>query len=143
MSQTLFRPEAMQAGQASWLGGIRIGHNPKFSTVAAVALVLAGGLLAFAVWGQVARKARIPGVLVPEQGALQLGAQAPGVLVDLRVQDGERVAAGQTLFVLDTDSPTAESSTAVLLAVQITQRSTLESKRTARLQQARIRGAGP
>jgi membrane fusion protein len=94
MSQTLFRPEAMQAGQASWLGGIRIGHNPKFSTVAAVALVLAGGLLAFAVWGQVARKARIPGVLVPEQGALQLGAQAPGVLVDLRVQDGERVAAG-------------------------------------------------
>ena len=42
MSQTLFRPEAMQAGQASWLGGIRIGYNPKFSTVAAVALVLAG-----------------------------------------------------------------------------------------------------
>lgn len=142
MAQPLFRPEVMQARQASWLGSIRIGHNPKFSTVAAVALLLAGGLLAFAVWGQVARKARIPGVLVPEQGALQLDAQAPGVLVDLLVQEGERVAAGQTLFVLDTDRSTTEGSAAVLMAAHLVQRrSTLAAERTARVQQTRQREA--
>lgn len=65
MAQPLFRPEVMQAWQATWLDGIRIGHNPKFSTVAAVALLLASVLLVFAVWVKVARKARIAGVHMP------------------------------------------------------------------------------
>lgn len=55
MSENLFRPEVMQARQASWLGGIRIGKNPAFNLVAGVALTLAGALVAFAAWGQVGK----------------------------------------------------------------------------------------
>ena len=107
MSLPLFRPEVMQARQASWLGGIRMGRNPGFSLVAGVALALAGALVAFAAWGQVARKARIPGVLMPVQGTVQLSANAAGVLTEQLVQEGEHVTAGQALFVLSTDRPTA------------------------------------
>ena len=140
MSLPLFRPEAMQARQASWLGGIRIGKNPGFRLVAGAALGLAGALVAFAAWGQVARKARIPGVLMPVQGTVQLSAHVPGVLTEQRVQEGEHVTAGQALFVLGTDRPTAEGSAAVLLAAHLAQRrSTLEAERIARLQQTRQR----
>lgn len=140
MSLPLFRPEVMQARQASWLGGIRIGKNPGFSLVASVAVGLAGALVAFAAWGQVARKARIPGVLMPVQGTVQLSANAAGVLTEQLVQEGEHVTAGQALFVLGTDRPTAEGSAAVLLAAHLAQRrSTLEAERSARLQQSRQR----
>jgi membrane fusion protein len=140
MSQHLFRPEVMQERQASWLGGIRMGKNPGFSLVAGVALTLAGALVAFAAWGQVARKARIPGVLMPVQGTVQLSANAAGVLTEQLVQEGEPVTAGQALFVLGTDRSTAEGSAAVLLAAHLAQRrSTLEAERTGRLQQTRQR----
>lgn len=140
MPQALFRPEVMLERQASWLGGIRIGKNPGFSLVAGVALGLAGALMAFAAWGQVARKARIPGVLMPVQGTVQLSANAAGVLTEQLVQEGEHVTAGQALFVLGTDRPTAEGSAAVLLAAHLAQRrSTLEAERSARLQQTRQR----
>lgn len=140
MSLPLFRPEVMHARQASWLGGIRMGRNPGFSLVAGVALALAGALVAFAAWGQVARKARIPGVLMPVQGTVQLSANAAGVLTEQLVQEGEHVTAGQALFVLGTDRPTAEGSAAVLLAAHLAQRrSTLEAERSARLQQSRQR----
>lgn len=86
MVNTLFRPEVMHAKQASWLGGIRIGHNPRFGIVASLALVLAACLITFAVWGQVARKSRIPGVLMPLQGTVQLSANAPGVLTEQWVE---------------------------------------------------------
>ena len=140
MNQQLFRPEVMQARQATWLGGIRIGHHPRFSVVAGVALLLAGCLVTFAVWGQVARKARIPGVLMPAHGTVQLSANAPGVLTDLMVQEGERVVAGQTLFVLDTDRPTAEGAAAVLLGAHLTlRRDKMLAERSARQDQAQQR----
>ncbi len=142
MNQQLFRLEVMQARQASWLGGICMGKNPGFSLVAGVALTLAGALVAFAAWGQVARKARIPGVLMPVQGTVQLSAHAAGVLTEQLVQEGEHVSAGQALFVLGTDRTTAEGSAAVLLAAHLAQRrSTLEAERTARVQQTRQREA--
>ena len=140
MLDQLFRREIMQARQTAWLGGIRLGHNPRFSVAASVALMLAGALVAFAVWGQVARKARIPGVLMPEQGTVQLSANAAGVMTEQLVQEGDQVRVGQALFVLGTDRPTAEGSAAVLLAAHLAQRrSTLDAERTARLQQTRQR----
>jgi len=140
MQKTLFRAEVMQERQVSWLGGIRMGKNPGFSLVASVALTLAGALVAFAAWGQVARKARIPGVLMPVQGTVQLSANAAGVMTEQLVLEGEQVSAGQALFVLGTDRTTAEGSAAVLLAAHLAQRrSTLEAERTARVQQTRQR----
>jgi len=136
MSTSLFRPEVIHAKQASWLGGIHLAHNPRFTTVACVALALAGGMMALGAWGKVARKVRISGVLMPQQGTVELSAASAGVLSRVHVVQGQWVQAGQTLFDLNTDKISTEGSTAVLLASHMAQRkSTLLSERTARSSQ--------
>ena len=53
------------------MGPIHLAHNPRFTIVASIALVLACALLAFGAWGKVARKVRMPGVLMPEWGTVE------------------------------------------------------------------------
>lgn len=95
MSTPLFRPEVVQAQTAQFHGGIRIGRNPQFDLVALVALLLAVALVSFAIWGEITRKARIPGILVPSAGLLQVSSPATGALLERRVEEGEFVHAGQ------------------------------------------------
>lgn len=143
MSSALFRQEVLDAQSAQYLGGISIGRNPRHATVAAVSLLLAGALVAFAVWGQVTRKARIPGLLVSALGTLQLGATAAGTVVQRNVAEGDFVQAGQVLFVLGTDRAGARGDTAALVGQNLLQRQhTLESERGLRQLQARQRQQG-
>ena len=133
MRTPLFRSQVTQAKQASWLGGIHLAHNPRLSLMAGVALALASALVAFGAWGKVARKVRVPGILMAQQGTLELSAPASGVLLALRVQEGEWVAQGQTLFVLNTDKATLEGNASALLASHMAQRrSTLLAERASR-----------
>ena len=76
MHTPLFRRQVTQAKQASWLGGIHLAHNPRLSLMAGVALALASALVAFGAWGKVARKVRVPGILMAQQGTLELSAPA-------------------------------------------------------------------
>lgn len=64
----LFRDEVLQERRTQFLGTIRIGRNPSFALVTAVALLLAVALVAYATWGEITRKARLPGVLVAVDG---------------------------------------------------------------------------
>jgi membrane fusion protein len=132
----LFRTEVTQAKQASWLGRIHLAHNPRFTAVASIALVLAGALVAFGAWGKIARKVRVPGVLMPLGGTVELSTSLSGVLQQQRVQEGDWVEQGQVLFVVNTDKASAEGSTAALLASHLAQRrSTLLAERTSRVAQ--------
>jgi membrane fusion protein len=140
MTTPLFRSEVTQSKQASWMGPIHLAHNPRFSIVAGLALVLAGALLAFGAWGKVARKVRVPGVLMPQWGTVELSPAISGVLLEQRVKEGDWVEQGQVLFVVNTDKSSAEGSTASLLASHLAQRrSTLLAERASRLAQNRQR----
>lgn len=140
MNSSLFRAQVTQAQQASWLGGIHLAHNPRFSLIAAVALTLAGALLAFGAWGTVARKVRVPGILMPHTGTLELTTAMAGALLEQRVQEGEWVQQGQVLFVINTDKTSALGSTSTLLASHLAQRrSTLLAERNSRLVQHQAR----
>lgn len=122
MAESLFRLEAMQAQAASHLGAIRIAHHPRHALVAAVALFLAGALVAFAAWAQVTRKARVPGVLVPQAGIVHLSAQAAGTVTTRPVSEGQRVQRGQVLFVLDTGRAGPDGEVGALVAHTLQQR---------------------
>ena len=140
MTSSLFRNEVTQTQQASWLGGIHLAHNPRFSVIASIALLLAGALLALGAWGTIARKVRVPGVLMPQGGTVELTATISGVLQAQQAQEGEWVQQGQTLFVINTDKPTAEGSTFALLASHLAQRrSTLLAERGSRVAQQQDR----
>ena len=142
MTTPLFRSQVTQSKQASWMGPIHLAHNPRFTIVASVALVLAGALLAFGVWGKVARKVRITGVLMPPQGMLELSAASPGVLSHIAIKQGESVTAGQTLFVINTDKISSHGSTTALLDTQLSERQrTLLAERQARQAQHQLRAS--
>ena len=124
------------------MGPIHLAHHPRFSVVAGMALLLAGALLAYGAWGQVARKVRIPGVLMPQWGTVELSSAVSGVLLEQRVKEGDWVEQGQVLFVVNTDKVSAEGSTASLLASHLAQRrSTLLAERQSRVAQSRQREA--
>jgi membrane fusion protein len=129
----LFRQQALDAQQAQYLGSVRIGRNPGFAAVAGVALLLAAALVSFAAWGQIARKARVPGLLVPLLGSLQLSTAAAGTLAERRVAEGDAVQAGQVLFVIATDRNGGDGPTAALVGASLVQRrGTLEAERALR-----------
>lgn len=124
------------------MGPIHLAHHPRFTIVASIALVLAGALLAFGAWGKVARKVRVPGVLMPQWGTVELSPAVSGVLLEQRVKEGDWVEQGQVLFVVNTDKTSAEGSTASLLASHLAQRrSTLLAERASRMAQNRQREA--
>ena len=124
------------------MGPIHLAHHPRFSVVAGMALLLAGALLAYGAWGQVARKVRIPGVLMPQWGTVELSSAVSGVLLEQRVKEGDWVEQGQVLFIVNTDKISVEGSTASLLASHLAQRrSTLLAERGSRVAQNHQREA--
>jgi membrane fusion protein len=87
----------MESQRASWLGTIRVACRPGFGLVAGIALALAAALIAFAVIGEVARKARVPGLLMPAGGLLHVASPLAGQVHELLVREGEPVRQGQPL----------------------------------------------
>ncbi|WP_416758372.1 HlyD family secretion protein [Roseateles sp. So40a] len=80
------------------MGAIRVAQRPAFAVVAAIAVALAIALIAFALIGQVTRKARVPGLLMPPGGLLQVTSPLQGHAHELLVGEGEEVRRGQPLI---------------------------------------------
>lgn len=79
------------------MGSIRVAQRPESALVAAIAVVLALALIGFALIGQVSRKARVPGLLMPVGGLLQVAAPLAGQVEELLVDEGDEVRRGQPL----------------------------------------------
>jgi len=134
---SLFRPEVAQAQASQYLGTIRIGRNPSFSVVAVVSLLLAAALIAFAIAGEVTRKTKVPGLLVPAQGALQISAQAAGIVSEISSPEGAHIHRGGPIFMVKMDRVASSGETTELVAKALEQRAaSLESERRVREAQA-------
>ena len=136
----LFRDEVLEAQRSRSLGTIRIGRNPSFAVVTAVTVVLAAALVAYALWGEITRKERLAGLLMPTYGTLNLSAPQAGTVLDVRVKEGDAVSAGQAVMVVGTDRATAQGEAAALIAQSMTQRRTaLQTERALAEVQSRQR----
>ena len=118
----LFRAEVIAARQSQWLGSIRLGRPPSFAWVTGLALALGLALLGYAVLGEITRKARLAGVLLPSSGLLSLSAPQAGFINELLVAEGDWVEAGQTLMRLKSERSTAGGETSDLNAQALAQR---------------------
>ena len=141
---SLFREEVGAAQAAQWLGSVRLHRPWSFAVVTGSALFFAFALVAFAAWGDVNRKARLVGLLVPTAGSLNITAPQAGVLVEVPVREGQHVQAGDVLLVLHAERSSvlngAVGDTISRVAQQIEARQqTLTTEHTLRELQTRQR----
>jgi membrane fusion protein len=99
----LFRTEVLAEQQSQWLGTVLLIPRISYAMSAGFALLAAAGVLAILFCAHYTKTARIQGWLVPERGIIQIFAPQPGVLVELHVQEGEKVRKGMPLLALSTE----------------------------------------
>ncbi len=100
---TLFRPAAIAAKQTGWLGEIVLIRPLSFSFLTALAAVLAAIVVLFLCWGTYTKRSTVSGQLVPDAGLVKVYAQQPGVVLEKRVAEGQRVQRGEVLYVLSSE----------------------------------------
>ncbi len=136
--QKLFREEAIAGRLTASLGSIRIARNIRFEIVALASITMAIALVAFSIWGQVPRKTRVPGILVPRLGLMQVASGVAGSVAEARVAEGTAVKVGEVLFVIDTDRVGAAGATAALVDRHLHERAqALDAERQSRIDNAR------
>jgi len=108
---SIFRREALQAQQTSWIGEIQLVRPLSLAllTGGVVGAVLAVG--AFLALGEYTRKVHVSGVLVPDRGVIRLVPPQDAVVLERRVAEGASVHAGDVLFVLSLDRAAAGGDT--------------------------------
>ncbi len=125
----LFREEARHQQSAQWLGTVRLARPLSFTLVTAASVAILVLVTAFALLGEVTRKARLTGMLVATEGSLNIAAQQGGIVSERRVREGDVVHRGDTLLAINTDrqslSGAAVESTVAAMAEQVRRREQL------------------
>jgi len=119
---SIFRREALQAQQTSWIGEIQLVRPLPLVllTCGVVASVLAVG--AFLALGEYTRKVHVSGVLVPDRGVIRLLPPQDAVVLERRVTEGASVRAGDVLFVLSLDRAAAGGDTQATVQATLAER---------------------
>lgn len=100
MDQRLFREEVLQARQSRGRGGIVLAQSVPLWLMTALAAACALAVVLFLALADYTRRTRVSGQLVPSRGLATVLAPVDGVLSDVRVAEGEHVAAGDVLAVV-------------------------------------------
>ncbi len=103
----LFRDEVFDAKRDTWLGQIVLIRPISFTFLTIAVVALAAMVLGFLFWGEYTRKAKVSGYIVPSQGLIKIVSQQNGVIAALRVKEGQLVAQGEVLAVLNLERATA------------------------------------
>jgi membrane fusion protein len=107
----LFRPEALEHQRQAWLGDMQPLRPLSLRLLTATVLLVLAAVLAFLWWGEYTRKARVAGVLVPDQGVIRLLPPQEAVVLERHAVEGARVARGDVLFVLSLERSSAAGDT--------------------------------
>ncbi|WGS87751.1 HlyD family efflux transporter periplasmic adaptor subunit [Methylomonas sp. UP202] len=110
MNETgLFRSQALAFKRDRPLGEAIGIASPALPLLTALASAAALALIAFACWGEYTRKAHVSGYLAPSMGLIKVYAPQSGTIVEKQVVEGQSVKAGDTLYVLSTESGSKET----------------------------------
>jgi membrane fusion protein len=99
----LFRQEALEAQRPQQHGAIVLipGASSRVYALASLALVVALALLLER--GSYTRRSTVVGQLQPTEGLIRLAPSQPGIVLENKVQAGQKVRKGEVLFVLSGD----------------------------------------
>ncbi|RZI84386.1 MAG: HlyD family efflux transporter periplasmic adaptor subunit [Rubrivivax sp.] len=129
MSEPLFRTEALEARQDSW-----IGASAQIRPVTGWTLTLFLGAMAAAavlllVFGSYTKKERVQGIIQPREGLAQITVPEAATVTSVKVKDGQVVKAGDVLMAVSQERFSDEGSTSLLVAKNLSeQRARLEDQ---------------
>ena len=115
----LFRDEVFDAKRDTWLGQIVLIRPISFTFLTIATVALAATVLAFLFLGEYTRKAKVSGYIVPSQGLIKIVPQQTGVIAELRVKEGQQVARGKVLALLNSERATAAGGVQAEFSKQI------------------------
>ena len=113
----------LEAKRTSWLSGISLAQPIRLWVLTATAIIAALAVALFLIFGSYTRRSTVVGQLVPSKGLATVLAPATGVISQLDVSEGERIAAGQALAVVTVPRATvADGDTMAALEARLQQR---------------------
>ncbi len=119
----LFRTEALAAQSTQWLGSVRLTQPISYYAVSAVGLGIAMLIGAFGYFGSYTKKATVIGLVTPTAGVVRISnAGGTGALADVRVREGQTVAAGDVLFVISNERVSDAGATQALIGTELRRR---------------------
>ena len=108
MRSTLFRQEALDSFRDRQLGDVLLARPLALSLLTALGVLVALGVVLFGFLADYTRKSHVPGYLAPTHGLIKVQATQWGTLIEKRVAEGQRVARGDTVYVLSTERSSPE-----------------------------------
>lgn len=118
----LFRPAAMAAQRTQWHGEIVMTQPLSYRLLSWLAGCFACAVLAFGIFGSYTKRHTAHGQLVPNTGLVKIHAQQPGIVVEERVKEGQRVKKGDVLFVLSSERKSDHGETQAAISQQVQSR---------------------
>jgi membrane fusion protein len=120
---SLFRTEALTARSTQWLGSVRLTQPIGYYAVACVGLGIALALGAFGYFGSYTKKATVIGLVTPTAGVVRISnSSGTGALAEVRVREGQTVAAGDVLFVISNERMSDAGATQALIGAELRHR---------------------
>ncbi|WP_311239880.1 MULTISPECIES: HlyD family efflux transporter periplasmic adaptor subunit [unclassified Xanthomonas] len=123
MSQDLFRPEVSAARRTAWLGDIQLAQPIRIQVLAASAVCVALGVLAFLAFGTYTWRSTVQGTLVPGKGLSVVTSPVSGVVSQIMVEEGGRVEQGQAVAIVSSSRATVnDGDTTIALQRRLEER---------------------
>ena len=118
----LFRSEVLESRQREWLGSIQLIRPVSLAVLTTFVAVSAVALVSYLVLGEYTRKARVSGVLMPDQGVIRLMAPQGAVVIESHVAEGRAVRRGDVLYVLSVGQATLSGDTQAVVQASLAAR---------------------
>ena len=117
-----FRPEAIESQRRDWLGSIQLIRPVSLTMLTALVAIAAIALAAFLLLTEYTRKARVTGVLMPDQGVIRLMAPQGAVVLESNAAEGRTVRRGDVLYVLGVGQATPSGDTQAVVQASLAAR---------------------
>ena len=119
---SFFRPEVIESQRRDWLGSIQLIRPVSLTVLTAFVVIAAVSLVAYLVLGEYTRKARVTGVLMPDQGVIRLMAPQGAVVLESNAAEGRAVRRGDVLYVLGVGQATLSGDTQAVVQASLAAR---------------------
>jgi membrane fusion protein len=128
-TRNLFRKEAIENLKTNQYGSVVLARPWSYTALTILFLVIGLAIVLTFILLSTTRKAHTQGVLVPTKGIIRVLANQPGIVKKRFIQQGQKVRAGDVLFVISGERHSFNASTqAGISALLLSQRRSFDTE---------------